>query len=113
MNVSGMGQAWLKAEDVKKPVAGKVERVTSVVLDGETRVVMHISGLLPLVLNTTNLRTAKDAWGPETDDWEGRAVKVASVPCTYMGRPAMGVRVTCSGKKPAAPSAAEEEGTPF
>lgn len=105
-----LGGDFIKGEDVKdgpKKVTitgvevakfeknGKTERKLQIVVDdaGESKKV---------TLNTTNLTTIQDAYGNETDEWEGKKVVLYFDPSvTYGGKRIGGLRIKVPGQKAA------------
>jgi len=101
---------FLKAADL----AGKkvTLRVDSVVMedigDGE-KPVMHFMGKdKGLVLNKTNAGTISSAYGPDTDNWYGKEVKLYPTKVSYQGQMVDAIRVEIP-----VPEAVEGEDPPF
>lgn len=78
-NISGLYAKYLTLRDVQTrgPIQAKILRVAVERLGGNSKVVLYFSDLpRPLVLNRTSAKILVDAWGPETDLWIGRAVRI-------------------------------------
>jgi hypothetical protein len=70
--------------------------------------VLYFSGTdKGLVLNVTNANSIKELYGPETNDWRGRAITLYVAKVEYQGKRMDGIRVdppdTAQGPRPVAP----------
>lgn len=86
---------YLKATDLKgrtiKAIIESVERGDESV-DGKP--VMHFVGKEKgMVLNKTNAHVLADSFGPETDNWNGKEVKLFSARVTFQGKMTDGLRI--------------------
>lgn len=106
---------FLKREDVTEE--GWVHKVVSVVSqslsmangESETKWVLTLEELKPLILNTTNIRRCVAAFGTqETDEWIGRSIVVYDDPeIEFGGKIVGGVRLRAVPKKTAPKPKAE------
>jgi hypothetical protein len=61
--------------------------------DAKTKPVLFLEDDRPLVLNRTNWETLADAFGPDSDDWEGCEIRLYAAKTRYAGKPIDGIRV--------------------
>lgn len=102
MKVSDIyGSKYLKAEEVgKKTIDAVIEDVESEDVKGQDgekrpRLVIQLEGVpKPLILNATNANACKEAFGDDTDEWIGNAVKVRVEKVEYQGKKVPGIRLT-------------------
>jgi hypothetical protein len=98
---------WIKAPDLRgrrvtvTMAAVKVEEVGD-----DKKPVLYFSGTdKGLVLNVTNANSIKELYGPETNDWRGRAITLYVAKVEYQGKRMDGIRVdppdTTGGASPA------------
>lgn len=50
-----------------------------------------------VVLNKTNARAVNDLYGPETDSWIGKRIKLVTVWTDYQGKPVQAIRIVPPG----------------
>ena len=92
---------WLKKDDLSDPVGGEVFTISKVTeelvgSDQQSKWAMHWKerGVLPMLLNKTNLRLLASMFGDDTDDWRGKEVEVYHDPTiSYGGQLVGGLRV--------------------
>ena len=48
----------------------------------------------PLVLNKTNATTLAELYGPETSEWEGKAIKLVPSTTSYQGKMVKCIRIS-------------------
>lgn len=92
---------WLRKEDLDDPVGGEeltIKKVTEELVgaDQQSKWAVHWreKGMLPMLLNKTNLRLLAAMFGDDTDDWIGKTVEVYHDPTiSYAGQLVGGLRV--------------------
>ena len=118
---------YLKREDVTedgtshKIVSCSQQQLSMGDGQSETKWVLALAELKPLILNATNIRRLVAAFGTqETDDWVGRSIVVYDDPeIEFGGKIVGGVRLKAVPKKAAKPKAApvadddDESAVPF
>ena len=75
-----------------------IERVTVETLgqgdDSENKPVLYFVGKEKgLVCNKTNCITISQFYGPETDDWKGKLIRLIESPVSYQGKTTMALRI--------------------
>ncbi len=88
---------YLKAAHIDRPVLVTISGVfeEEVGEDKERKLVVYFRELegKGLALNTTNAECLIDLFGPETDDWKGKAVTLYSTPVQFAGKTVQGLRL--------------------
>jgi hypothetical protein len=91
---------FLKASDIG--TAQPVVEIMAVVIetlgqgeDQETKPVCYFKAKEKgLVCNKTNFNTLIDLFGPETDDWIGKKIKIMSMEVAFRGKMTMSLRIS-------------------
>lgn len=103
-----MPSKFLKKEDVPAPVLVTVANIVQEVVEqdtGEMKWTMQFAeDLKPMVLNTTNIQAAAEAFGSEdTDDWLGKPIVIYTDPSVmFQGKRVGGLRLRAPKNRPAA-----------
>ena len=91
---------YLRAEDVAQEKILRIKKVTEELVgvgaDQQKKLVLSFSnGSKGLVLNRTNNRTIRGAYGDDTADWSGKPIAVFQTQADFRGRsvPALRVRI--------------------
>lgn len=86
---------YLKASDLQgQTVRVTIERCAIEQIDGEQKPIIFFQGKKKgLVLNKCNAFALADMFGPETDNWLGRTIKLRPDKTTFQGRPVGCLRV--------------------
>lgn len=97
-----MPKEFLSGADVHD-VKGKPTTISAVISgvrqvevgqDKETRWALTFKGTeRKLTLNKTNLGTLIDQFGPETDDWTGKAISLVGTTTEYQGKRVKAIRI--------------------
>lgn len=72
--------------------------------DGEKPALYFLGHAKPLLLNKTNANVIKDAYGDDTDNWQGKQIVLYSEMVSFQGKTSPAIRVR--RPKPTAPAAA-------
>jgi hypothetical protein len=88
---------FFRAEDLKNEIRLKIEKVTEEKMaDGEVKLtVWFTNSKRGLVLNRTNNRTIRGAYGDDVDGWSGKIIVLYPTTAEFRGKmgPAMRVRI--------------------
>ncbi len=86
---------YLKASDLQgRNINVTMERVVMETVGEDHRPIVYFAGKQKgLVLNKTNANTIAGMYGPETDNWQGRAIVLFSTQVDYQGRQVEAIRV--------------------
>ena len=78
----------MKADDLNDRTAKyTISACKAEVVGEDKRLVLAFSNNdLPLVLNKTNATTLAEIYGPETGEWEGKAIKLVPSTTSFQGR---------------------------
>jgi hypothetical protein len=100
MKISPKGESkYLAQIDVPSPILATIATVRIETLQNprEDKPILHFAGnnLKPMILNVTNRRVLINAWGDETDNWNGKVIEVYVNPdiTNSQGEVVGGVRV--------------------
>jgi hypothetical protein len=97
MNINSLFQSnYLRATDLRgQPRRVTIESCASEKLgEGEIKPVVKFHGVPKgLVLNKTNSMLLASVFGPETDNWTGRGIELATEMVMFQGRAVPGIRV--------------------
>lgn len=89
-----LSRKYFKGEDFRAPKVLVIESVQQENFNNRPKPVIRFRGEeRRLVLNVTNSLSLSQAFGDETDAWQGRAIEVYSAPTTYQGKDVLGARV--------------------
>ena len=88
--------SYLRAADLKGRTAKYTISACKAEVVGENkRLVLAFSNNdLPLVLNKTNATTLAELYGPETGEWEGKAIKLVPSTTSYQGKMVKCIRIS-------------------
>ena len=104
---------FLRASDLdRKRIKVTISRVEMRELGDDKKPCVFFEGKEKgLALNVTNANTIADAYGDETDDWEGQEIILYSTKVEYRGKRVDGIRIDVPEpeKKPARKAKAVEE----
>lgn len=91
------GGRYLKAAHIDRPVLVTIADISEeeVGEDKERKLVVYFREFdnKGLALNTTNAEMLIDLFGPETDDWRGKALTLYSTPVQFAGKTVQGLRL--------------------
>lgn len=111
MNVQDMfSSKYLKAEDLRGMMINltishvEVEDTGSADRPNHRPVVYFMGKKKGLPLNKTNATTIIQAYGPETDNWQGCEITLFDMLVDYQGKPTKGIRIRIPSR-PVAPPA--------
>ena len=97
MNVNEIYRSsYMKADDLKGRT-GKytITACTAEKVGDDERLVLAFSeNDRPLVLNKTNATTLAEIYGPETGEWEGKAIKLVPSTTSYQGKMVKCIRIS-------------------
>lgn len=94
---------YLKAADLKgnEPVV-TISHITTEKMGEDDKLVLYFKGKEKgVVLNKTNATNIASMYGPETDDWQGKKVKLVVAWVDFQGRSVEAIRVRPPGDKSA------------
>ena len=88
--------AYLKAEDLSGRTAKHtISGCTAEKVGEDERLVLAFSeNDRPLVLNKTNANMLAELYGPETNAWEGKAIKLVPSTTSYQGQTVKCIRIS-------------------
>ena len=88
--------SYMKADDLKGRTAKyTIVDCTAEVVGEDKRLVLAFSNNdMPLVLNKTNATTLAELYGPETSEWEGKAIKLVPSTTSYQGKMVKCIRIS-------------------
>jgi len=93
---------WLKAGDLQgRNIKVTMENILMEEVADDKKPVLYFQGKTKgLVLNKTNANAIAGMYGPDTDNWKGRAIVIFPTQVDYAGKPVQAIRVQMT--KPAA-----------
>ena len=97
MNIKDIYRStYMKADDLSGRTAKHtISGCTAEKVGEEEKLVLAFSGNdRPLVLNKTNATTLAELYGPETDAWEGKAIKLVPSTTSYQGQMGKCIRIS-------------------
>ena len=88
--------SYMKADDLNGRTAKHtIVGCTAEVVGEDKRLVLAFStNDMPLVLNKTNATTLAELYGPETSEWEGKAIKLVPSTTSYQGKMVKCIRIS-------------------
>ena len=88
--------AYMKAEDLSGRTAKHtISGCTAEKVGDDERLVLSFSeNDRPLVLNKTNANSLAELYGPETSEWEGKAIKLVPSTTSYQGQMVKCIRIS-------------------
>jgi len=88
--------SYMKADDLKGRTAKHtISSCTAEKVGDDERLVLAFSNNdMPLVLNKTNATTLAELYGPETSEWEGKAIKLVPSTTSYQGKMVKCIRIS-------------------
>ena len=88
--------SYMKADDLKGRTAKyTIVDCTAEVVGEDKRLVLAFSDNdRPLVLNKTNANSLAELYGPETSEWEGKAIKLVPSTTSYQGKMVKCIRIS-------------------
>jgi len=88
--------AYMKAEDLSGRTAKHtISGCTAEKVGDDERLVLAFSDNdRPLVLNKTNANSLAELYGPETSEWEGKAIKLVPSTTSYQGKMVKCIRIS-------------------
>ena len=88
--------SYMKADDLKGRTAKyTISGCTAEVVGEDKKLVLAFSNKdMPLVLNKTNATTLAELYGPETSEWEGKAIKLVPSTTSYQGKMVKCIRIS-------------------
>jgi hypothetical protein len=86
----------MKADDLKGRTAKyTIVDCTAEVVGEDKRLVLAFSDNdRPLVLNKTNANSLAELYGPETSEWEGKAIKLVPSTTSFQGKMVKCIRIS-------------------
>jgi hypothetical protein len=109
----------LRAEDVTQAKVLRIKKVTEELVgmgaDQQKKLVLSFSnGSKALVLNRTNNRTIRGAYGDDTTGWSGKSIVVFQTQADFRGRlvPALRVRIPSPKQPSTTQEALDDFGAP-
>ena len=86
----------MKADDLNGRTAKHtIVGCTAEVVGEDKKLVLAFSNNdMPLVLNKTNATTLAELYGPETSEWEGKAIKLVPSTTSYQGKMVKCIRIS-------------------
>jgi hypothetical protein len=86
----------MKADDLNGRTAKHtIVGCTAEVVGEDKKLVLAFStDDMPLVLNKTNATTLAELYGPETSEWEGKAIKLVPSTTSYQGKMVKCIRIS-------------------
>src|SRR6187551_1670164 len=105
---------YLRAEDIKRDTKFRIKAVTEELFekDGKAEkklVCWFTNDERGLVLNKTNNRTIRGAFGDDTADWIGKIIAVFPMMADFRGKMTPALRVRIPPPKQATPAAAPQK----
>ena len=97
MNVNEIYRSsYMKAADLSGRTAKHtISGCTAEKVGDDERLVLAFSNNdMPLVLNKTNATTLAELYGPETSEWEGKAIKLVPSTTSYQGKMVKCIRIS-------------------
>ena len=88
--------SYMKADDLKGRTAKRtISGCTAEVVGEDKKLVLVFSNEdTSLVLNKTNATTLAELYGPETGEWEGKAIKLVPSTTSYQGKMVKCIRIS-------------------
>ena len=88
--------SYMKAEDLSGRTAKHtISSCTAEKVGEDERLVLAFSeNDRPLVLNKTNATTLAELYGPETGEWEGKAIKLVPSTTSFQGKTVKCIRIS-------------------
>jgi hypothetical protein len=88
--------SYMKADDLKGRTAKHtISACKAEVVGEDKKLVLAFSNEdTPLVLNKTNATTLAELYGPETSEWEGKAIKLVPSTTPYQGKTLKCIRIS-------------------
>ena len=88
--------SYMKADDLNGRTAKHtIVGCTAEVVGEDKKLVLAFSNNdMPLVLNKTNATTLAELYGPETSEWEGKAIKLVPSTTSYQGKMVKCIRIS-------------------
>ena len=88
--------SYMKADDLNGRTAKHtIVGCTAEVVGEDKRLVLAFSDNdRPLVLNKTNANSLAELYGPETGEWEGKAIKLVPSTTSYQGKTVKCIRIS-------------------
>ena len=86
----------MKADDLKGRTAKHTISACKAEVVGEDKklVLAFSNNDMPLVLNKTNATTLAEIYGPETGEWEGKAIKLVPSTTSFQGKMVKCIRIS-------------------
>jgi len=97
MNVNEIYRSsYMKADDLNDRTAKYTISACKAEVVGEDKklVLAFSNNDMPLVLNKTNATTLAELYGPETSEWEGKAIKLVPSTTSYQGKMVKCIRIS-------------------
>lgn len=103
---------WLTAEDMDgREVDAIIESLKREEIGNDMKPVLYLTGFRKgLVLNKTNNKKLIELLGTETDNWNGKKVKLYTITVPYKGEEVEGIRIKAVEPEKAQPQEAPQEG---
>ena len=88
--------SYMKADDLGGRTAKHtIVGCTAEVVGEDKKLVLAFStDDMPLVLNKTNATTLAELYGPETSEWDGKAIKLVPSTTSYQGKMVKCIRIS-------------------
>ena len=97
MNIKDIYRStYMKADDLSGRTAKHtISGCTAEKVGEEEKLVLAFSDNdRPLVLNKTNANSLAELYGPETSEWEGKAIKLVPSTTSYQGKMVKCIRIS-------------------